>query len=371
MRFLHLRHISDRRFSALVSVLLAVNEISVERMPLPEIVELFEGLPRPLTITLSRPLASDSERAALQHMPSAVNGSSTTNSHSLSFDMSFNPFEEKAGSAGNSADDNEGPRPGKVIKKYAQLDLTCRSGIPNGIDLVTGVGGAAVVDNVDYDLLVHSMQSTTADLGHDIPKMIAKKELPLPGTILLAVDGKEMLYEEISDRLTSNELSRNGESFTLTFIESDSSSWGSISNFEAKVSLALTLIDDTSGRDMPVIRASLNGTSFFAHHGLGVATKAIHARRPLLLCLNQAEGTDSPVLTLESEIASLSIEYNNAIINHWEPILEPHYFVASIERQCGNGIHPGQCSMKIRDHPENTQPDPVGFICLNVRPFPW
>mmetsp|Transcript_5233 Transcript_5233/g.11858 ORF Transcript_5233/g.11858 Transcript_5233/m.11858 type:complete len:2963 (-) Transcript_5233:1016-9904(-) len=358
-------------------ILLSINRLPVERMSLPSIVEIFERTPRPLTITLSRKHPSSSDRETLQHLSSAVNGSNTATSNSLSFDISFNPFDSpKSDSAGNGAEENEGLRSIKVgnSSQVFHFDLLCECGMPNGLEFAAGLGGAAVVNNVDYELFARCAQSSTDALDlENLSSMIASKRLPLPGAILLAVDGKEidgkeLKLEEVFHQLASNEKSVLKDKFySLSFVEADSAVWGNVSNFEGKLSLMVTVIDDTNGRDMPVIRAGLKETSFVANHGLAISTNTIDARRPSLLSFDQNKDSDSPTLfTLESEISSFNFEYNNAIINQWEPIIEPHCLVATIERQSGNGLQPGQCSIVISDRNKQSNPGPIDFICVNV-----
>lgn len=352
-------------------ILLLVNGKSVERLPLSSVVDIFESTPRPLTITFSRAgHHSNPESDTVPHQSSAVYGSNTTTSNSLSFE---NPFESpKSNNPSNSVEGHEGFRSSQVGNTSGafHFELVCGCGVPNGLELVAGLGGAAVVNKVDYDCFAHCAQSSIGAFDTDnLSSMLASKRLPLPGAILLAVDGKELTFEEVSHQLATHETSDlKDTNYTLHFVEAESAAWGNISNFEGKLSFVLTLIDDTNGRDMPVLRAGLKETSFIAKHGLAVATNAIDARRPLLLAFDKNHGSDSSAVFIsQSNISTLYVEFNNAMINQWEPILEPHCLTATLERQGGNGLQPGQCSIVISDR-SSSQPDPgpIDFICVNV-----
>ena len=301
-------------------------------------------------------------------------------SNSSSFEIGFNPFDSPtSANNGRSTDELEFDRPRQVeyASRVHRLDLICGCGKPTGLELVAGLGGAAVINNVDYKLLARCAKLSTDEDAIDptnISAMMTSKLVPLPGAILLAVDGKEVTFEEVSRQISSNELSMmaNEKPYTLSFVEADSASLGTVSNFEGKLSFMLTVIDDTNGRDMPVLRAALKEISFIANHGLSVTTKKINVRRPLILTLDQSKGNDSSaVFTMESEINSFNLDFNNAIINQWEPIIEPHCLQAKIERQPGNGSQLGQCSIVLCDQISQTSYTPIDFICINVSVYPF
>ena len=290
---------------------------------------MFDRTPRPLTITFSRvKKTTTSGRKVLQHQPSVITGDNAIPSNSLSFD-SFNPlFESPTSDQGHrmSADESEGVRARQVGKVY-RIDLECKRGKPIGLEFLVGLGGAAVVHNIDYEVLASCICShTNQSVSDTISRMLATKQLPLPGSILLAIDGDEMVgkdltLDDVSKRLASKESSvGDGKPYTLSFVEADSSTWGTLSLLEGKLSVALTLIDDTNGRDLPILRVGVKDTSFIMNHGLGVLTTTITTQRPLLLNFDQNEAVESAaVLTLEAEISTLTLEYNNARINQWEP----------------------------------------------------
>jgi hypothetical protein len=243
---------------------------------------------------------------------------------------------------------------------------------------VTGIGDKAVVNEFNYELFSFSTDTSrdivasSADKSSPEENVFAltrasstNERLPLPGVIIVAINGEEASAEEALLLLSSYESSiQNVKPYVISFVEADSAMWGVITNLDVKLSFKLTLVDDTSGRDMPVLRTGMDGTSLFAAHGLTTSTKRINAKRPSLVSYNPDESCDSPngVLTVESEISSVGVEYYNASVNQWEPLIEPHCIGASVERQ-GHLL-----SVKLGDqlHKRNMEASPLDFFCINV-----
>jgi len=333
-------------------ILLCINGQSVERQSLSTIVNLFETTPRPLNITLSR-VNSEYQSELLPMQSSDAN----VTSNSSSFDLSLN-------SGSGSNDDNDQNASNQDPSQPLYYDLVCECGLPIGIELLVGIGGAAVVNRVDYKVLAQSLNIDCDD--DDLPRM------PLPGAVVLAIDEKRIDgKEEVCQQLTSYEESASKDKYySLSFVELDSSAWGNISTFEGKLGLSLTIIDDTNGRDMPVLRAGMNNACFAINHGLAVTTKTINVQPPAILSSTeegQLQGSNNSVVTMESEVQRFSVEYNNANINHWEHIIEPHCLMTRLEHQNGNGTQPGQSSILICDNnSQSSDLSPIDFICINV-----
>lgn len=341
-------------------ILLSVNGHSVERMPLSSVVEMFDTLSRPLTITLSRKnLTSEGD---LRHQSSGIDDSSATMKNSLSLDehtLHVSSSNSKDAEIGSSS-------PGVITPSRFDVRI---HGMPFGLELTPGLGDTAVVNSIDYELFARCTQSSTSGSNTaSVANMIASRQWPLPGAMLLAVDGILRSFEEISCLFKPHENSTSQDrTWTLSFVEADSVT--TISNLEGKMSLVLTLIDDTVGRDMPVLRAGINDTSFIASRGLAIPTKSIVAHRPAILSLHPREASEeaeSAVLTLELKVSSLNLDFNNAIVNQWEPLIEPHCLAATIEHQRGNLHAPGQISVVIRDQIDHAEHGPLDFICVNV-----
>ena len=354
-------------------ILASINGTLVGRLPLPYIVNLFESSPRPLTITLQRV----EEHQAEEQQQTQFGQRGNIYSGCMSSSTGFNALDTLTSL---KSEESKDPRQGReqAISSARRFECSFKCGVPSGLKIVTGLGGNAVVDTFDLELFSFST-STSRDVivspadimssevnGYAVANSSStQKNLPLPGAVIVAIDGKEVLAEDVLLLLSSYESSiQNVKPYVVSFVEADSAMWGVITNFDAKLSFKLTLVDDTSGRDMPVLRTGMGGTSLVAAHGLTAATKRIKAKRPSLLSYDPNESFDSPtaVLTVESEISSVEVEYYNAIINQWEPLVEPHSIGASFERQ-GHLL-----SVKLGDHlnKQITEASPVDFVCINV-----
>lgn len=369
-------------------ILISVNGSSVARLPLPSIVELLASLPRPVTVTL--------ERKSTKPPPYNPRFYDAGNaSESLSFDASFDALDSPSSERGGINDDEsecacssqEHMEPLSV-----RFNLLCRGGMPNGLEIREGIAGAPVITSIDYDLIAQcaisskyltdggsmrhmSTHKESTRVAHDdVTDRQPLKRLPLPGAVLLAIEGKEVTYEDMHLVLRPRESQEmDGSTYTLTFVEADSSSWQGVTTFNLLLSLKITLIDDTNGRDMPVLRAGIKESSVNAEHGLGTVTTTIDARRPTLLSLapdaDSTRYTNKRTMTIKSDTRSFNVEYYNALINQWEPLIEPHYIGALAERQGGNGFHTGLFSIVLTDHIrsiEPTHPTPIDFVCINV-----
>jgi hypothetical protein len=346
-------------------VLSSINGTPVGKLPLPYIVNMFENSPRPLTITLQR-----AEEQRRSHLSQNIYGG-------MSSSTGFNELDTLTS---DKSVESKGPKQGReqAASRAHRFECTLKCGVPSGLQIVTGIGGNAVVNEFNSELF-----SFSTDTSRDISSSSADKSLsqenafpvtsasstherlPLPGVIIVAIDGEEVSAEEALLLLSSYESSiQNAKTYVISFVEADSAMWGVITNLDVKLSFKLTLVDDTSGRDMPVLRTGINGTSLVAAHGLTTSTKRINAKRPSLISYDPDESCDFPtgVLTVESEISSVEVEYYNASVNQWEPLIEPHCIGASIERQ-GHLL-----SVELGDqlHKRNMEASPVDFFCINV-----
>jgi len=127
-------------------ILLAVNGQSVERMPLASVVNLFDNIPRPLTITLSR---------QVRHQSSATNDSSTKISDSFAIDA--HSFHVSSSDEVGTDVEVDTSVPGVNMTRF---DVKI-CGIPTGLELKSGLGGTAVVNNVDYERFASCAPSTS------------------------------------------------------------------------------------------------------------------------------------------------------------------------------------------------------------------
>lgn len=353
-------------------VLISINGTLVGKLPLPHIVNLFESSPRPLTITLQRAEESHRSHLGQEQNPQVIyaGNSSTT---------CFNELETLTSDNDGVSEESNGPNQGQeqVVSRVYRFDCTFKCGVLSGLQLGTGLGGNAVVDGFNFDLFSVSTKTRRGETASSVDESsstenmfavanssLAHEKIPLPGCIIVAIDGKEVSAEEALHLLSSYESpTQNSKVYVISFVEADSSELGVITNFDVKLSFKLTLVDDTRGRDMPVLRIGVEG-SLVAALGLTTATKRIKAKRPSLISYKPDEFCDSPsgVLVVESEISSVEFEYYNAIINQWEPLVEPHCIGASIERQG----HLFSIKLGDRLYKQNMESTPVDFLCINV-----
>ena len=335
-------------------ILISVNGQSIESLHM--VVNMFENMSRPLTITLSR-LNPKHEPASQHQQYMSTDSINTITSNSSLFEMSLNLVEDGDGNNTGNKDSD------RTIPQLVHFDLVCQYGRYTGIDLVIGIGNVHVVNNVDFEVLSQCTQTNS------------NTSLIRPGAVLLAIDGNEIdrkdsSFVEVCQRISSYEISELHQSYTMSFVEADTSIWGTVSHFDSKLSINLTVIDDTNGRDMPIFRIGLNKMALKANHGLIIPTKSLNVRWPTVLSLSstnqiQVNENSSPVSSFTTQIESLTMDYNNAVINQWEPIIEPHYLVGRVEHQSGNGSHPGQSTIIICDQYEGNH-TPLDFICVNV-----
>ncbi len=345
-------------------ILSSINGTLVGKLPLPYIVNLFESSPRPLTITL--------KRAEEQQRPYLSPGGSIYGS-GMSSSTGFNALDTLTSEKSGELKDLKQNRD-QATSSARRFEYSFKHGVPSGLQFVTGLGGNAVVNEFDVQLFSSStgtmrdVRAAHADVLLSVENAYTmtnvsstQLNLPLPGAVIVAIDGEEVQAEDALRLLSSYESSiqNNIKPYVVSFVEADSAVWGVITNFDAMLSFKLTLVDDTSGRDMPVLRTGMSGTSVVAAHGLTTATKRIKAKRPSLLSYDQNKSVDSTtrVLTVESQISSVEMEYYNAITNQWEPLIEPHSIGASIERQ-GHLMN-----VKLG---EQMEASPVDFFCINV-----
>ena len=152
-------------------------------------------------------------------------------------------------------------------------------------------------------------------------------------------------------------------SYTITFREARSEHWSYVDKVDVKITnFKLTVINDINGRDMPILRASLKGTNVHMERGLGLKTNSIQAPTPSILkfCgkdVNEGAIYSSPFSDLSEAIMKFNaegetcIEYYNARVALWEPMLEPQLLQILCECQQGNSKlkRPGSLAIALSD----------------------
>lgn len=201
--------------------------------------------------------------------------------------------------------------------------------------------------------------------------------IPRPGAFIVGIDGElstDLGFQKTMEKLllltASNpasfpDASMNDASlrrklekkpfYTLIFLEADASNWGSVDKVEISIAgLKLSLIDDINGRDMPLLRGGLSDFNLHLRQGMGLKTSAIKTSTPSLLYLPGSILSPSkskmkpsktqyiPVSDLSELIlkfkmeAQIGLEYYNARIGMWEPLIEACRLQMQVERQSGN-----------------------------------
>lgn len=340
-------------------VLVSINGNPVGKLPLPYIVNLFESSPRPLSITLQRSEEHHQFHQQEGQHNQVIYGGISSGGVSSSTGLVGTLTTDTDATNEDFKEPNQGQD--QVVTRVHRFDCTFQCGVSSGLEIGTGLGGIAVVEESKSTSADNVFATATSASPRD------NRRMPLPGAMIVAIDGEEVTAEEVLHLISSYESSANtSREYVISFVEADSSVLGVVTKFDAKLSFKLTLVDDKDGRDMPVMRIGLDGTSLFAAHGLTIAAKRINAKRPPLISYNPDENPNraspSGVLTVESEISSMDVEYYNATISQWEPLIEPHCIGASIERQ-GHLF-----SVKLGDqlNRQNMETTPVDFFSINV-----
>jgi hypothetical protein len=238
-------------------------------------------------------------------------------------------------------------------------------GISNGLQLEkSSSGGFPVVKQVDP---VFNEAATTGAIDERISDEIEtvniefdEIRIPRVGAVIVAVNGdlaEGLGYEEIVRRLegfAGDVAVAGSEVYSLSFMELDSSLWGSIDNVDISAAgVALAFIDDLNGRDMPLFRGNLSSVEVHFERGLGIEASILDVPAPGLLKLygdNPDSGTGNAIfLSREmiedfptdsvvtfSAIAMCTIEYYHPRIAVWELLLEPSRLFLLLEMQAGS-----------------------------------
>ena len=252
------------------------------------------------------------------------------------------------------------------VKIYS---ISFHSGMQNG--LVFGRSHAGDIPMVT-DIKEHQFRSSIIIFDEKKSNGSNHVYIPHPGAVILEVNEDSTLsmgfkktmkflntlYKEEDDE--SNKSRRMQSTYTLTFLEATSSDWAYMDKVEIAIAgLKLTVIDDINGRDMPLLRGSLTDFDFYLRRGMGLKTFSIAVSPPSMFRIPKSlrsnpakislEKADLPVsdpseiiIKIKTEVNS-GLEYYNARIALWEPIIEPYWMQVQIEWQAGN-----HCTSKFR-----------------------
>ena len=351
-------------------ILLSVDSKPLSGLSFGSIVELISSSPRPMTVHFQReivrvvavpfspktPISLESLSEIVSETKERVNSvgvrrvPDTSSHHEDNKSMTdLNP---------NFTAATANTRRGDSSLRFTALPFTVSfSGkCTTGIQLDKSVcGNLAVVSHIHPVQYFESLDSATFSF---------KGRAPRPGAIILAHDSTPAIdigYEAVAEMLSKK--SDGEETFSLTFLEAESECWPVYDRFDVQIAgLRLTLIDDINGRDMPVLRANIERFCAHVERGFGLETSAVALDPPLLLTLPSLESADAPdcqVSDLSESVnrvhvqAELGLEYYNARIAVWEPLLEPQLLRILYERQKGNAElaqpRPGSIAFEISD----------------------
>jgi hypothetical protein len=236
------------------------------------------------------------------------------------------------------------------------------------------------------DVVVHGKRSFTSSVRiSDVEATLISSKyfrLPRPGAVLLAINGFETAgqdFQAAMERLRGAMAATDENqplTYTLTFIEIPASEWSTVDQITLDVKgVSLTVIDDINGRDMPLIRSTMENLQFCFDQGFGLATQMIAVCPPSILKLDSsrlstgtspshnssygksasfAKCSDASEVIMKACIESVvGIEYYNPRLAIWEPLLEPCRLRFVMERQAGNAAtdppRPGHLSILMSD----------------------
>jgi hypothetical protein len=95
--------------------------------------------------------------------------------------------------------------------------------------------------------------------------------------------------------------------FSLTFQETHSSTWGKIDTIEiSSAGMALSFIDDLNGRDMPLFRGKLSSVEIHIERGLGINAHILDNTIPSLLTPLYADSDENSDMVLSIDQYKIS-----------------------------------------------------------------
>lgn len=323
---------------------------------LPQVVRLLTNSERPLVLTF--------QRDSLRPQQSQV---------ALRRETSENRNEEDAASVDDS------------VELISSFELKLRVGIPHGLifekspcgtftvvsDVSEAISNASAFDTVD---------ESNADQIETINTFGEEIRVPRIGAILACIDDTqtdELGHSDLLallDSLTGMNQSDcerrtacSNDSYTLTFLEMDSSIWGNVDVVDVSADgISLSFIDDLNGRDMPLLRGELSQVEAHIERGVGVEASILDMSYSNLLSLARpqneflkalpgleevCQSISSDSISTFSAILLCNFDYYHPKIAVWEPLIEPSRFFLLVENQQSNEIskRPGQTAFEISD----------------------
>ncbi len=343
-------------------VLISIGDEDVCKMQLEEIVKVFAKSGRPVTVGFERVVVASESQGVIESFTSTE----------------APPLEDDRG---------DGLEDLYPISCYS---LHFRSGMQLGLEFERSVCGqfpvvSKLLSSIDEAVVLSSSIDEFDSEQIEVIDSVFNSEhqrLPKIGAIVVAVDGvpvEDLGAEEVWQVLTklqSSDVSLGligsdtacDVTFTLTFQETHSSTWGKIDTVEiSSAGMALSFIDDLNGRDMPLFRGKLSSAEIHIERGLGINAHILDNTIPSLLTplySNSDEENSDVYLSMDqvkdiqtesilscSAISICSVDYFRPRVSFWEPLLEPSQLFFHFEKQDGSveANRPAQVALEISD----------------------
>ena len=287
-------------------ILVSIEGRKVVTLSLSDVVRQLASVPRPATVTFL---------------------SSASNSGSQLETGSATPAVT-AGKVGVGIKKQRGAGKPRAIQTIStSYTLHFHRGMPNGLSLEKSwIADMPVVTRVDP-----CIASALVSNANSLP-------LPKPGAMVTQVNGidsAELGFDETlgaiakqRDSCESMQTESAGDqpSYEITFVERSSNSWGTHDSFDLSLQGAiLTFIDDLNGRDMPLLRGTLETVEMHLKRGMGINTHVLARmkRFPCLLHGSSIRSWETDCSVSLSAVAKTTIEYFHPRKAVYEPFLEP------------------------------------------------
>ena len=333
----------------------------VANMSLQAVVSMLAQSSRPLTITFCR---------VDEHNSKSLHEIENQDSHCFDkedCDESDDDIKSTQYLSSKLEETNNIPLMDPHSEHMQSFTIKVKSGEPHGIMIERSVCGGAV---------------TVADVNQDILQSVLienkSSSLPMRGMLLIAINGDALYkigFQRSKELLELISLSNHDRHYTLTFLEVASEDWGPVDKVDIVISsMSFSIIDDIAGRDMPLLRGSLQSVAARFERGLGLECTGIKVEPPPFLVFDPSfdgkvgQSDLSDVILKFYANAETRLDYYNARIASWEPLLEPSSLNIAIEYQRGKQTRPGSLSLALSDHQVVNGTDNVqrSLGCANI-----
>ncbi len=347
--------------------IVAVGGKKVEKNSLQVVVTRLTDMPRPLSVTFRRVGACTeaSKEIRIESTEKICNEERWNDDYGDIAHTRSNAdrYEEPVESINNSS----------PINQRYPFTIKIKCGVPNGLSIEKSpCGDAAVISSVNQTVFQSAM------LENDV------KVIPKEGHLVLAINQNPLhkigfqRAKAILDNIAS---SKDQDECEIILVEVSSDDWGTVDKIDVVISrMSLSIVDDIAGRDMPLLRGTLQSIAVRIERGLGLECNGITVNPPSIILYNTSSNDSDSVMKpyISSDLSELIVkiysnaetmlDYYNARIASWEPLLEPSHLNMALEYQRGNQSRPGALSLSLSDHQVVDGPQHVqqSLVCLNI-----